>query len=126
MSKNINFYVNRSGTKHLSLLSSNDPKAGKEVRDFSAWNLEMVNLLTILIRCLTSTVRAWEEFQRKDIWYFRDGKSPTNSLALDASMTTVDKYFSKLKDLLEKLQGLKKGLCLDNPQGVSQISSFGS
>jgi hypothetical protein len=98
---------------------SNDPKTRQKLREFSNWSAQMVQLLTQLICGLSDTVRAWEEFQRNDIWYFIDGESPTTSSHLESSVRAVSKTFSHLHGILQKLQELKKELCKDNPQGVS-------
>jgi hypothetical protein len=80
----------------------------------------MVKLLTQLICGLSDTVRAWDEFQRNDIWHFQfDGESSTTSSHLESSFAAVRKTFSDLNGILQKLQELEKELCKDNPQGVS-------
>ena len=87
----------------------------------------MVTLLRKLISKLGDTIDAWDRFQRKDIGYFLfDDGLPTTASLLKCSVNEVDNVFLDLKDILRKLRQLEKGLCQDNPQGVSDfISSLG-
>jgi hypothetical protein len=80
----------------------------------------MVKLLRQLIRRLSETISAWDEFENHEIGYFLyDGESPTTSSSLKFSLGAVNKAFSDLKDILRKLRYLERELCKDNPQGVS-------
>jgi hypothetical protein len=80
----------------------------------------MVKLLRPLIDSLSDTVEAWDQFQQKEIGYFRCQGDPLSaSSSLNSSIAAVEKAFGKLKTLRGKLQNLRKELCAENPQGVS-------
>lgn len=101
-------------------LLSNDAKARKEARDSSLWGGRMIGLLRLLIGGLTDTINAWDEFRRRDMEYFLyDGDVLTQSTLLHSSVSAVDKAFSDLRSLRQKLKDLKDELCEKNPQGVS-------
>ena len=118
--------INRSRNSH-NLSLKIDHSNTKEVRKIGEWNGEMVTLLRKLISKLGDTIDAWDRFQRKDIGYFLfDDGLPTNASLLKCSVNEVDNVFLDLKDILRKFRQLEKGLCQDNPQGVSDfISSLG-
>lgn len=83
----------------------------------------MVILLRKLVRRLGDTVDAWDGFQQKDISYFLfDDEFQTASNLLKESVNAVDTVFLDLRGLLRQLQSLKKELCRDSPQGVSNLS----
>ena len=83
----------------------------------------MVKLLIQLISRLSDTVEAWDEFQGKEIGYFLYGAdSPNCSAPLRPLVAAIEKAFSRLRVILWKLGRLRKELCEDNPQGVSQLS----
>jgi len=95
--------------KHL--LSCNDSKTGQEARDYTNWNIQFLELLRQLIRRLSDTIEAWDEFQRKEIGYFLyDGESPTASPSLRPLLHSIDRVFSKFKGYLRKLQDFEKEL----------------
>jgi hypothetical protein len=118
--------INRSRNNH-NLSLNIDHSNTREVRKIGAWNGEMVTLLRKLISKLGDTIDAWDRFQRKDIGYFLfDDELSTTASLLKCSVSEVDNVFLDLKDILRKLRQLEKGLCQDNPQGVSDfISSLG-
>lgn len=81
----------------------------------------MVKLLIQLISRLSDTVGAWDEFHGKEIGYFLPaGESSAASSTLKPSVAAIDRAFSQLKVILMKFERLRKELCEDNPQGVSQ------
>ena len=85
----------------------------------------MVKLLRQLIRGLSGTISAWDEFQRNQIGHFLyDGKSPTTS-SLTFSVCAVDKAFSDLRVLLWRLQDLERELCKDK-EDVSHLFPLNS
>jgi len=81
-----------------------------------------VGLLRNLITKLTTTVDAWDRFQRKDIGYFLfDDDSPTSFAFLKGLVNDVDTGFSDLSDILKSLEKLESELRQDSPQGVSSL-----
>ena len=81
------------------MLSSNDPKTiRQEVRDFSMWSRQIVQLLRQLTSRLSETVGSWGEFRGSEIEYFLD-RSPTASPCPRPSVAAVDKSFATLEVL---------------------------
>jgi hypothetical protein len=114
------FDTNRSRTIQEFPVLSKDPKIRKAVREFCEWNRKVVKLLRQLIRVLSNTIEAWDEFKRKKIGYFLyDGESAMFSTSLRPSLMAIDTTFWELKVLQKTLEDLKTELCEDNPQGVS-------
>ena len=83
----------------------------------------MVKLLILLISRLSDTVEAWDEFRGNEIGYFlHGGDSPNCGVPLRPLVDAIGNDFSQLRITLLKLERLRKELCEDNPQGVSQLS----
>jgi hypothetical protein len=123
VAKTNDFCINRSRMNDEYLLSCNGFKSKEVLLDSTNWITQLVELLRQLIRLLSRTVEAWDEFQRKEIGYFLyDGESPTASPSLRPSLDNIDRVFSNLKGCLRKLQDFEKELRDDHPHGVSRLS----
>jgi hypothetical protein len=85
------------------------------VKEFSAWNEEMLNLLTIFIRILSKTRLAWDEFQAVDIGYFAAQDDDERMLYLQS----ISKSYSSLREKLDTLEALKLKLVDSNRYVVS-------
>jgi hypothetical protein len=102
-----------------------DSRTRQEARDISNWNGQIITLLVRLTSRLSDTVRAWDRFKEKDMYYFlfdEDNGSLTSSSSLKSSVNSVDDCFLDLKDILKKLCHLEMELLKYNPQGVSHLS----
>jgi len=88
----------------------------------------MVEILRLLLNCLSETVWAWEGFQRREIGYFQpENHSPTGPRSMPdckLSIEAIDKAYSELRILQCKLQAMRTQLVVDNRQAVSHSLSL--
>jgi len=85
----------------------------------------MVTSLSLLIRRLSDTIRAWDQFRENEIGHFLyDGESRTSSAPLKVSVAAVGKTFSELRGILRRLKDLEKELLKDNKR-VSHLPPTG-
>lgn len=101
----------------LFQLSSTDPKARQQVRDFILWNHQMISLLRQLMIGLLDTVEVWDQFTEKEIGFFLCQSDPPNALA--SPLGAIEKSFQEMKRLHNKLQNLRKELREENPQRLN-------
>jgi hypothetical protein len=79
------------------------------------WNFEMLKMSKRVIRRMSDTIRAWEDFRfhRKEIDYFlfTSGDSGVaSSTSLKSSITAIDKSFSNLSALCRRMREFEKEL----------------
>ena len=82
----------------------------------------MLELLSLLIRKISETIHAWDQFQEREIGYFlNDGDSEASSAGPKVSVATVDRTFLELGGILRRLKELEKELRKNNKH-VSHLS----
>ncbi|KAF4628639.1 hypothetical protein G7Y89_g9512 [Cudoniella acicularis] len=109
---------------HEIPLPYSDPKNTSKLRDISAWNTQMMALLSRLIGGLSETVQAWEAFRSQEMGYFIYHSESGAPLSPIPSLIAINKIFEELNFNLRKLEELKKELCESSPQALHAHLSF--